>query len=426
MRFCSQSTKQVRLRVFPSTRGFFDEPVQLKVDRLFPHQCVELRSKLVDDSGNVFKASAMYVADPSGRVDVCSSTCLGGSYNGVEPMGLYWSMAPETPHKKMKKKTVLSPMLVHIDVISGETGEVLATQTNERMLLMEGVKRIPLQNTKIKGVLFLPPGDGPFPGVLDLYTLGGGMNEIRASLLAKRGFVVLALAYYGYDDLPQTPKHFDLEYFEEAINFVRGHPQVQGPGIGIVSISKSGDLALSMSAFLSGISALVCINGCNANVLYPLHYKYTVIPPLLPVTKNLRVTASGILDVKNLLPDPALEENRDSVIPIERSSCQFLFAVSEDDRNWNSSLFAEQAASRLRDHEKHTFEVVTYPKAGHFLEVPYTPHCPSAFHAAVRNVVVFGGEPKAHSEAELDLWERIEKFLRKHLNCNGKQIKSQL
>lgn len=62
-----------------------------------------------------------------------------------------------------------------------------------------------------------------------MYILGGGLSEVRASLLANKGFVVLALAYYGYQDMPRNvPKHFDLEYFKEAITFLRRQPQVSG------------------------------------------------------------------------------------------------------------------------------------------------------------------------------------------------------
>lgn len=195
--------------------------------------------------------------------------------------------------------------------------------------------------------------------------------------------------------------------------------QVKGPGIGIISISHSGGLALSMSSFLSGISATVCINGCIANTVIPLHYKDIVIPPLSPVLENIKITDSGLVDIRNALPDPTLEKNRASLFPLERASCQFLFAVSEDDHNWNSSLFAERAAEILRSHGKESFQVLTYPKAGHFLEVPYMPFCPSAFHAAVGHDVVFGGEPKAHSEAQLDLWERVQAFFKSHLDSKS-------
>lgn len=61
---------------------------------------------------------------------------------------------------------------------------------------------------------------------MDLYTFGGGLSEPRASLLANKGYVVLALAYYGYQDLPKNPNKLDLEYFEEAVTYLRGLPEV--------------------------------------------------------------------------------------------------------------------------------------------------------------------------------------------------------
>lgn len=75
-------------------------------------------------------------------------------------------------------------------------------------------------------IIFFSQGKGPFSGIVDLYTFGGGLTEPRASLLANKGFVVLALAYYSYRDLPKNPKNLDLEYFEEAVNFLTKRPEV--------------------------------------------------------------------------------------------------------------------------------------------------------------------------------------------------------
>lgn len=191
--------------------------------------------------------------------------------------------------------------------------------------------------------------------------------------------------------------------------------QVKGPGIGLISISHSGGLALAMSSFLSGITATVCINGCIGNTVLPLHYKDIVIPPLFPVVDNIRFTDSGLGDIRDALPDPFSEQSKASIIPIERASCPFLFAASEDDHNWNSLASAKYAAAVLKDHGKKAFELVTYPKAGHYLEVPHMPFCASAFHAAVGTNVVFGGEPKAHCEAQIHLWEKVQDFFGTHL-----------
>ena len=70
------------------------------------------------------------------------------------------------------------------------------------------------------------PGRGPFPAVLDLYTLGGGLSEKRASLLASRGFVVLTIAAFGFDDMPKRVKEVHLDYFEEAMQFLKNLDKV--------------------------------------------------------------------------------------------------------------------------------------------------------------------------------------------------------
>lgn len=149
---------QIRLKILPSVRCLFDKLVQVKVEGLAPHKPVELRSRLVDDRGVAFKASALYKADETGQVDVSRAPSLGGSYTGVEPMGLFWSMAPETPHSKYVKKNVLSPTVVELEALSRDTGEILASETNERGFMTEGMKRIPVQEGRIRGVLFIPPG----------------------------------------------------------------------------------------------------------------------------------------------------------------------------------------------------------------------------------------------------------------------------
>lgn len=67
---------------------------------------------------------------------------------------------------------------------------------------------------------------GPHPAVLDLYTYGRGLSEARASLLANRGFVVFTVSLYGYDDNHKNMTKIHLEYFEEAIQFLKNQPQV--------------------------------------------------------------------------------------------------------------------------------------------------------------------------------------------------------
>lgn len=183
---------------------------------------------------------------------------------------------------------------------------------------------------------------------------------------------------------------------------------------------------MSMATFLPGISATVCINGCNANTLVPICYKDICIPPLMFDVKKSKMTPSGLVDIGDCMNDPMSKEGLPSVIPIERASSNFMFIVSEADRNWQSAYYANLACDRLKAHGKNNYELVRYEKAGHFIEVPYMPFCLANFHAAANHVVFFGGEPKAHSEAQLDAWPRIVNFFKKHLAAADHNKRSML
>ena len=67
------------------------------------------------------------------------------------------------------------------------------------------------------------PGNGPFPGVIDLFGTAGGILEFRSALLASRGFASLSLPYFRYEDLPDTMFDIDLEYFMVSM-CVRNYP----------------------------------------------------------------------------------------------------------------------------------------------------------------------------------------------------------
>ncbi|XP_051809481.1 acyl-coenzyme A thioesterase 1-like [Acanthochromis polyacanthus] len=260
-------------------------------------------------------------------------------------------------------------------------------------------------------------GGGPFPAVLDLSSSG---LDSSTCLLANKGFVVLSIPVY--QDNPAKVKGIHLDYFEEAIDFLKRHSKVGSKGIGVISRSKGGDIALSLAAFVPGVEAVVCINGCNANTAFPLYYKKRLIlPPLSFDFKKLIPTESGAVIGMHVLDNPMAEENKDTLIPIERAKGQFLFVASEDDLNWDSKTYMDQMVERLKRHGKDNFESVCYPGAGHVMETPYGPYCPSSFHTVARRPAMWGGEARSHAAAEVHLWKKIQEFSRTHLSCEAAQ-----
>ncbi|CAB1321146.1 unnamed protein product, partial [Coregonus sp. 'balchen'] len=216
----------------------------------------------------------------------------------------------------------------------------------------------------------------------------------------KLQLVVFTVSLYGYDDLPKNVTEIHLEYFEEAIQFL------------LAALDEWGS----------------CTFHCHfsANAMIPLHYKGTVIPPLMFDTKIVFVTKSGTLNVKYVINDPMAEENHATLIPIERANGMFLFVAAEDDQNWDSCYIADQAMEQLKRHGKDNYESVFYPGAGHYLETPYMPFCLSSIHGVIRNPVVWGGEPRSHAAAEVYLWRRIQEFYRINLANNSNLSEAKL
>uniref|UniRef100_A0A3B5AVF7 Acyl-coenzyme A thioesterase 1-like n=1 Tax=Stegastes partitus TaxID=144197 RepID=A0A3B5AVF7_9TELE len=421
-------SSQVRVKLLPSARCLFDDPVQVKVTGLRSKQLVTMKARSTDEKGVMFSSSATYRADESGEIHLDRDPSLSGSYVGVEPMGLLWSMKADTLHKRLIKTYSLNSHVVKFSVHEEEEeGRMLAEVINERFLIGDGVSRLPVKEGNIRGILFTPPGSGPFPAVLDLYTFGGGLSEKRASLLASRGFVVLTIALYRHDDMPKNIQEIHLDYFEEAIEFLKRQDKVGSKGVGVISLSKSGDLALSIASYLPGVEATVWINGCSANTLIPLYYKDRQIRSVLTFdAKKVIFTETEAVNIKYTQNSPLAEENKDALIPIEQAKGRFLFVASEEDLNWDSKAYMDEMVERLKRHGKDNFESVSYPGAGHYMEPPYGPYCPSSFHGFVGRPVLWGGEAKTHAAAEVHMWKKIQEFYRTHLSCDDTQTKPRL
>ncbi|XP_015275544.1 PREDICTED: LOW QUALITY PROTEIN: acyl-coenzyme A thioesterase 1-like [Gekko japonicus] len=404
--------------------GLADQPAKIAVWGLAPSQEVTLRALVVDGHGSLFDSCAHYQADTQGKVDVSKDSSQGGDYTGVEPMGLFWTLSPaamEKPYHRLDPGQVKTPMKVDVSVHQGYSppaalpGRILARASMERWFTLSEVRRIRLKEGVVRGSLFLPPGNGLFPGVIDMFGDEGGLVEFRSSLLAAHGFAALSLPYFNFEDLPQVMEDFHLEYFQEAARFLLCHPKVKGPGVGVVGTGKGAELACSMMTFLPEVVAAVCISGCSSITTSTLHYGKLTLPGLCFNMSKIRISEDGVFDIYEALDDPKDPANSHCRIPIEKAEGHFLFVVGEDDRNWKSSLYAEIATECLCQHGKNNFTLLSYPGAGHQINPAFSPVCPIALDRVLGVPVLGGGNRRAHAYAQEHSWGKILEFLHFHL-----------
>lgn len=87
------------------------------------------------------------------------------------------------------------------------------------------------------GLLTVPDGPGPFPGVVALSGSGGGIPSWWGSLLAPHGIAVLAAAYFGVGPLPPMCCEIPLETVSAAAEWLRHRPEVRPGRVGLVGAS---------------------------------------------------------------------------------------------------------------------------------------------------------------------------------------------
>ena len=265
--------------------------------------------------------------------------------------------------------------------------------------------------------------------MVELLGGAGGLWEFKASLLASHGFAALALAYFAYEDIDEFPSSVDMEYFEEAANWLSSHPKVLPHGIGVHAICYGSWAALLMASLeMKAVKAVVAISPVINAFPIPFSYKGKV-SEILPFENSQKISTNegtiwryafpAVNDVSTSV------SNYSPITPVENISCPVLLAFGTGDLNVNSDFASEFIFNRLKAHGKeHLCSILCYPEAGHLIEPPYTPHCYASFSGISAkwsgdNHLVWGGEMNAHAKAQEDAWPKILNFLRRNLQYSS-------
>ena len=427
----------LRLSVTPID-ALLDQPVAIKVTDLRPQSRVHLRLRHHTLRA---EAQAEFVASDAGVVDVGAQAPVAGDYDGTDPAGLFWSARFDVGSDVVTMVDVLSRLepLIYTLTLSTE-GSVDVAIDFRRMLVGAATVRTPVRAGRLRGTLFAPAGAVNAPGVIVLGGSDGGNRwAFVAAMLAAHGIAALSLAYFAYEDLPGELVEIPLEYFAEAIEWLRGRPEVGVSGVGVVGMSRGGEAALALGASFPEVAAVVAlvpsgvtVGGIGADPSAMARPAWTLHgipfgifpPPGDPLTS--REAQEAFSTGKPFIGAPAFLRALESAgarmddvaIRVERSRCPILMMSGEDDQLWASTRLTEIAERRLQAAAfLYPFEHRRYPSAGHFACLP--PNLPTTSNAGRHPVVPFafgfGGTPRGNAAASGDLWPGIVAFLHRHL-----------
>lgn len=412
-------------------KAVVDEKIEIRVENLQPNQPVTLHSLLKTDYGDLWESFAHYVSNSDGTVQVMNDTSLGGSYTGCEPMGFIWSMTPAPEDKKRRrlmKINASTPDVVKVSVFEGHILErsavktVLAKTEVERWYMASGVRRVDIQQNGIIGTLFLPPGPGPFPGMIDL--LGGsGPADFRGGPLASHGFATLTLAYVNHAELPYPAGYFGLtnDYFEDAYNFLSNHPQVIKDRIGIIGLCLGQYFALKMGTELPRIRPRCLVGVSGSHIIMMKNKTGFIYQDLIDFNEKKPFDENIPSPTKHILLECFNEPDR--ILQVGKIRCPLLLIVGEDDQSIPSVEAAAEIEKMMKEAgNSHFLTKISYPGAGHIIETPFSPLNKESKikipKMETKLYQLWGGEPKAHADAQEDSWKRILEFLKHHLVLN--------
>src|SRR6266508_1319729 len=314
-------TGRPRLVVSPQ-RPNLDTELHIRLHGVPREREVTLRASMDDPRGLRWYSEAVFRAD-GGTLDLHRDAPARGSYHGVDPMGLIWSMRPATEPRPDQPADFLAPTpfwlaaeVAHVQVAAAEV---------RRLRVPDGLRRTEVRGHGLVATLYRPDVDDPVPGVVMLGGAVGGMHEDDAALLA-----VMGASKGG----------------EAALLVAATFPYVRA----VVSVVGSGLLTQGISQDLRTGALLDILRTPVPNWTWQgqaLPYLPNVVTPELeavvaagePVA--LRLAFERALALGDLAPA--------ATIPVERIHGAVLLISSSDDQGYGVA-FHDVAAHRLATH----------------------------------------------------------------------------
>ena len=384
-----------RIAVDP-VRPLVDERFAVRLAGFPPKRCVTVRARMPLD-GALWEGRATVRTDADGTADLDAQRPLTGTYGQADAMGLVWS-AERVGARPAPRERTRTDGNVSLTATVGDRR--VASATVERRFQREGVTVERVEHPDHVARLYDPPAgsaddDGRHPGVLLLGGSSGGFPSRRvASLLASRGYAVLALAYFGRADLPSELVEVPLEYVERAVEWFAGRDRVRPEPLGVVGWSRGGELALHVASRCDRLRTAIgyapsTVTFQGNELLRDPGSAWTVDGESLPyvplarppgfrgraVARWLRGRPLSLCPLFERGLDRASEARvRAATIPVEDIGGPILLVTGDDDRVWPAERLATRAMARLDESEyPHPSEHLRVPGAGHDIKVPYHP-----------------------------------------------------
>ncbi|KYG31780.1 alpha/beta fold hydrolase [Alkalihalobacillus trypoxylicola] len=408
----------------------FDEEIEISVKGCNPSDEISILTYIHDDRDELFVSDATFIANKNGEVHIANEASIKGTYTGIDRNGIFWSAKHvKKKHDDYFLKTNINALTIKMQLKIRD--ELVHEVAFERSFYKNDIHVVELNQNHIIGTLYLPKEKGDYPNVLLLAGSDGGKLDPAASLLAAKGYNVLDLAYFNQDGVPKDLENIPLEYFYNALQFLKEQTNNRSKVI-VIGYSKGAELALLLaseydefSAVIAGAPSAYITSGMRNGIFAPIpswtindqaksflkmQHKFS---NMLPVLKQMILKRP--VSFFNVWEDSLKKDNNrleDARIKVENIKAPVLLISGDKDGIWPSSTFSNEIKSKLD-----SIEHLQFKEGGHFVSFPYAlPHLPANVyeHLGGRTIMDCGGTKEANADAAIQSWNYIQNFIKKH------------
>ncbi|EFO94909.1 hypothetical protein CRE_08744 [Caenorhabditis remanei] len=395
------------------------ETVKISASKLTPFQGYKFHLRL-NHEGKLLRSYCVIKSDKDGTIDLSRDAPVRGTYHEVDSMGLFRTveLTDDVTLGTYVSNPMATPFFYKLQLIS-ESEEIIDEVNMKKRWTHPSVIQVDIVQDGMYGVVFKPPGPGPFPCIIDVQGVSGRLTKGHSSVLSAEGFMVCTFATFRYEDLPEKLQDVDIEVFSKHFRYVQSLPYCSDK-IALFGLSLGGTIVNYLASKHPELTAVVSINGPES--FYsptgvfkengkPMHCEE--IDESLPVAINgVHKQAPMFLETfSKLKPETSLKWNEIS------RNIAFRLVTSIDD--W--MLCGVTHSIRNRENlfkTGHNVEIELVP-GGHYIHVPYFPyHYLYAYSSEM--FLGFGGDRNPHTKSQVKVWNNHLKFLKKHLGTPAK------
>jgi dienelactone hydrolase len=415
------------IKIKPFNKVLMGTLFNLKFDNLPQNRNITLHAYRRNWEGLIY-SFACYKTDSKGQIQLNKNKPIIATYSGVDSLGIFWSMTKPTyinealPFEVNKLES--NTIYFHVEV----DGKIISKNELQLNLKTPDINCEEIRNKDMTANLYYPKNKQNLPLIILLGGSEGGISGVDdfAKIISSHGYAVLALGYFGMENLPKNLERIPLEYFFNAIDWAKEKQFIDTAKIVILGGSAGGEAALLLASMRRDIKGVIAVSPSNviwqaqANGPSSPKSAWTLNSSELPYLRyrlSLSFIGKVVGDSKQIELGEVFKtiytEDKSKIetalIKVEKINGPILLIAGKEDKRWPSYYMCQMMKNRLDSLKfEHQVECLFYDNAGHNICSPnLMPTIDYKYHK-----FALGGKNSENLAAQIDSWNKMIRFLK--------------